>query len=102
MVERLSQSLLQMLRSYVEQEADWERYLPLVMFTYRTTVHSSTKVSPFMLMFGRQASFNNFSKKDAFNPNSYEAQLRHTVRWPVTRHGRSKFGGSSQLPEGSI
>ena len=79
MVERLNRSLLQMLRSYVEQEADWERYLPLVMFAYRTTVHSSTKVSPFMLMYGRQASFNNFSEKDAFDPNSYEAQLRHKM-----------------------
>ena len=72
-------SLLQMLHLYVEQEADWECYLPLVMLAYRTTVHSSTKVSPFMLMFGRQASFNNFSAKDAFDPNSYEAQLRHKM-----------------------
>ena len=78
MVKRLNRPLLQMLCSYVEQETDWEHYLPLVMFAYHTTVHSSTKVSPFMLMFG-QASFNNFSEKDAFDPNSYEVQLRHKM-----------------------
>jgi len=79
MVKRLNRSLLQMLRSYVTQEADWECYLPLVMFAYRTTVHSSTKVSPFMLMFGRQASFINFSETDAFDPTSYQAQLQQKM-----------------------
>jgi len=37
MVEWLNWSLLQMLRSYVEQEADWECYLPLAIFVYCTT-----------------------------------------------------------------
>ena len=43
-----------MLRSYVESEPDWERYLPLVLYAYRTAKHASTGVSPFYLMFGRQ------------------------------------------------
>ena len=68
-----------MLRSYVQQEADWERYLPLVMFAYHTTVHSSTKVTPFTLMFGRQASFNSFTAAHAFDPASYHAQLQHKM-----------------------
>ena len=54
MMERFNRSLLQLLRSYVEQEAEWERYLPLVLFAYRTATHASTGTSPFMLMFGRQ------------------------------------------------
>ena len=36
MVERFNRSLLQLLRSYVEHETDWERYLPLTLFAYRT------------------------------------------------------------------
>ena len=53
MVERLNRSLLQILRAFVEKQHDWERYLPMVMFAYRTSVHASTKVTPFSLMVGR-------------------------------------------------
>ncbi len=51
MVERLNRSLLQLLRTYVNKEEDWERFLPLALYAYRTGVHASTRVSPFMLMF---------------------------------------------------
>ena len=53
MVERFNRSLLQMLRGYVTDQADWEKFLPLMLFAYRTSAHSSTGVSPFELMFGR-------------------------------------------------
>ena len=56
MVERLNRSLLQLLRTYVTHEDDWERHLPLVLYAYRTAPHTSTGVSPFELMFGRQPS----------------------------------------------
>ena len=52
MVERLNRSILQMLRTYVTKECNWERYLPLIMYAYRTTPHSSTQLSQFKLMFG--------------------------------------------------
>ena len=56
MVERFNRSLLQLLRMYVEKEEDWEKHLPLALYAYRTAVHSSTGVSPFMLMYGREPS----------------------------------------------
>lgn len=56
MVKCLNRSILQMLRSYVTKETDWKQYLPLIIYAYHTTVHSSTQVSPFQLMFGRHAS----------------------------------------------
>jgi len=31
MVERFNRSLLQLLRTYVDSQSDWERYLPLVL-----------------------------------------------------------------------
>ena len=46
-------ALLQLLHSYTEQQEEWERYLPFVLFAYRTAVHTSTGVSPFEMMFGR-------------------------------------------------
>ena len=77
MMERLNQSLLQLLRLYVDKEpADWERYLPLVLYTYRTAVHSSTGVSPFQLMFGRQPKSSNFDLQLAFDVGSYQSHLR--------------------------
>lgn len=45
MVERFNRSLLQLLRCYVDTEDDWECYLPLVLYAYRTAQHSSTGVS---------------------------------------------------------
>ena len=53
MVERFNRSLLQLLRCYVQRQNDWEQYLPLVLYAYRTALHSSTGCSPFELMFGR-------------------------------------------------
>ena len=76
MVEHLNRSILQMLRTYVTKECDWERYLPLIMYAYRTTPHSSTQLSPFKLMFGRHAQFNSFPAYTATDPTSYEKELQ--------------------------
>ena len=77
MVERFNRSLLQMLRSYVENEADWERHLPLVLYAYRTSVHSSTGIEPYVLMFGRQPHTVNtgFEPSVANDPSSYASIL---------------------------
>ena len=42
MVERFNRSLLQLLRSYVNSQSDWEYYLPLVFYAYHTATHTST------------------------------------------------------------
>ena len=33
---------------------DWETYLPNVLYDYRTSQHTATGVSPFLLLYGRQ------------------------------------------------
>ena len=76
MVERFNRSLLQMLRAYAEKEADWEQYLPLVLFAYRTSVHSSTRTEPFTLMFGRPSQLTPFPPKNSFDTTSYSAHLQ--------------------------
>ena len=74
LVERFNCSLLQMLRAFVNQ-GDWEQYLPLVLYAYRTAVHSSTGVSPFELMFGRCAHKPSLTTKTGYDVTSYKHQL---------------------------
>ena len=78
MVERFNRSLLQLLHSYVENEADWERHLPLVLYAYRTSVHSSTGIEPYVLMFGRQphTAKTGFEPSVAYNASSYKSTLQ--------------------------
>ena len=76
LVERFNRSLLQMLRAYVQQHNDWEKYLPFVLYAYRTAVHSSTGVSPFELMFGRCAHKPPLTTRHSYDVTSYQDQLR--------------------------
>ena len=76
MVERFNRSLLQLLRTYVDAQSDWERYLPLVLYAYRTSVHSSTDISPFVLMFGCHPWSMPFAKVKEFDSQTYPAHLQ--------------------------
>ena len=76
MVERFNRSLLQMLRVYVADQADWEQYLPLMLFAYRTAAHTSTGISPFELIFGRSPHMSELPPLAAFDTGTYQHQLR--------------------------
>eukprot|EP00253_Pinus_taeda_P011385 PITA_11385 len=53
--ERVNQVLEDMLRSYVmQQPTRWEEYLHLVEFAYNNGYHSSLKMSPFEVLYGRK------------------------------------------------
>ena len=77
MIEHFNRSLLQLLRTYVDSQTDWEHYLSLVLYAYHTSVHSSTAVSPFLLMFGRSPKPVPFSSPTAFDPPSH---ILHTYK----------------------
>ena len=54
LIERYNQTLQQSLVKLVNKEQDnWDIYLEGVLFAYRTSIHKSTGVSPFEIMFGR-------------------------------------------------
>ena len=76
MVKRFNRSLLQLLRAYVDTQSDCEHYLPLVLYAYCTSIHSSTGVSPFLLMYGHNPSSTPFSKSNKFDSLSYPAHLQ--------------------------
>ena len=54
-VERFHRTLNSMLGKVVaENQRDWDEWLPLVMAAYRASPHSATKLTPNMLMLGRE------------------------------------------------
>ena len=54
--ERFNKTLMEMLSMFVSShQKDWDEYLPYVVHAYRTSVHDSTRESPFYLMHGRDA-----------------------------------------------
>jgi transposase InsO family protein len=56
LTERFNKTLVDMLSMYVSaHHKDWDQQLPQVLFAYRTSIHSTTKETPFYLMFGRDA-----------------------------------------------
>ena len=80
LVERSNRTLLQMLRCYVDETWEWERYLPLVLYAYRTTTHTSTKVTPFQLMYGRDSCItSDLEVGTSHDPTSYEIFLREKL-----------------------
>ena len=54
--ERFNQTLQRQLLKFVESKQDtWDLYLDSILFSYRVSVHDSTKYSPFFLVYGRNA-----------------------------------------------
>ena len=57
LVENHNRTLKDQLAGYTSAfQDDWDLYLPLVAFTYNTTVNSTTGYSPYFLLHGREAS----------------------------------------------
>lgn len=58
LTERFNQTLKAMLTHYTKQnQKDWDRSLPYVLYAYRTSPHSITGHSPFYLVYGREATY---------------------------------------------
>lgn len=52
-IERYHRTLGQYLRAYVQKnQSNWHKYLPFFVFSYNTTVHSTTGFAPHTLVFG--------------------------------------------------
>ena len=52
--ERVNQVMEEMLIMYViDNKTEWERYLPLVEFSYNNSYHSSIGMPPYQALYGR-------------------------------------------------
>lgn len=55
MVERYNRTLENQLATFVEDhQRDWDLHLPLLVMSYRSAVHETTRLIPAMLMFRRE------------------------------------------------
>ena len=56
LVERLNHTLADALRKHADDDPlEWDRHLDHVLYAYRTRVHSTTRMTPYSLVFGRAA-----------------------------------------------
>ena len=54
MVERFNQTLQRsLIKLSNKEQSNWDEYIDGVLFAYRTSVHKSTKYTPFKLMYFR-------------------------------------------------
>ena len=55
LIKRWNGTMVQLLKQYVAtDQKDWDQYVDL-MFAYRTSSHSSAGLTPFQLIYGREA-----------------------------------------------
>ena len=56
MCERFHRSIARSLAQFTNrQQEDWDKYLPMILFAYRTSVNESRKFTPFFLNYGFEA-----------------------------------------------
>ena len=100
MMERLNRTLLQLLRTYVQQQSDWKCQLPLLLYAYRAARRTSTHLSPFLLLMGREPVLSimpSLAGDDGkgHDPHNYEhtltvrlAELRDLVECHITHEAQ--------------
>ncbi|KAM9976612.1 hypothetical protein ACTFIR_010454 [Dictyostelium discoideum] len=86
LVERFNKTIVIMLKSFTQEvHTMWDLYLDSCLFAYRISIHSSIGVSPFSMLYGREATIpsdlgtlNPFNKLVTTNDN-YVGKLKETI-----------------------
>ena len=82
LVERINRCLLNLLRALVKMESDWEEHVQLLLFVYRTTKHSTTKLLPYEILFGQNPAplhFPTLPINTIHDPHDYSSQLQRKL-----------------------
>ena len=87
LVEKFNSTILAMLAKCTDGSViEWDKKLPFVLFAYRSTIQSSTKESPFFLLYGRDPRLPSGSILDQARPEylvdmeDYRTELLVNVR----------------------
>ncbi|HVH96631.1 MAG TPA: DDE-type integrase/transposase/recombinase, partial [Bacillus sp. (in: firmicutes)] len=57
LVERFNRTLCESLAKLSKQKEEWDQYIAPTLFAYRTATQATTKITPFVLTYGREARF---------------------------------------------
>lgn len=84
LTERFNKTLATMLAAYSDSnQTNWDLYLPLVLFAYRTTPQMTTRNSPFYLLYGRDETLMSdydLVKQVPYEPSSFIEDLHYGWR----------------------
>ena len=79
-IERSHRVLAEYLRHYVtEDQTNWDQWIPFAAYVYNTTEHSSTRFTPYELLFGRPSVLPSALKgppEPQYNYDSYVSELK--------------------------
>lgn len=79
-LERSHLTLADYLKHYVnEDQSNWDKWLDFAMFSYNTNIHSSTRFTPFELVFGNKAKLPTSITKQPEFKYSYDNYLDELV-----------------------
>lgn len=103
-VERFNRTLVSMISKYCqENQSQWDVLLPMLMMAYRSSTHSSTKVTPNKMVFGKEvtlpmAAVVGFPTKEANGNLSVEKYVHELRKNLVKVHSfaRDNIGRSSE------
>lgn len=82
-LERSHSTLKDYLKHYInDNQTDWDEYLKFAMFSYNTAIHSSTKFTPYELLFGHKPILPNSLKHEPefkYTYDNYMDQLKYRL-----------------------
>jgi len=87
LVERFNRTLCEALaRTATDHLDEWDKYIAPVLFAYRTSKHSTTRMTPFFLVYGREAKLVADSSKmeEELNLTDHVDVLLNNL--PISRH----------------
>ena len=78
LVERFNRTLCESLAKLGEKKKEWNNYIALTLFAYRTSKQSSTKIESFYLTYGRKARSIFDEEKEILTGNIWE-RINHII-----------------------
>ena len=84
--ERMNQTISRALSKYInDDQNDWDLFLDPILFAYRTSIQSSSKFTPFFLMYGRRARLPvEVSGEQSSDPSGNDHATDDTTTWYVS------------------